>query len=79
MADSSTVTLLFTDLVGSTQLHDRLGDDAVDVLRRQHFRTLNDAVIAAGGREVKRTGDGVMAAFASATDAVRCAVAIQQA
>ncbi|HUR14455.1 MAG TPA: AAA family ATPase, partial [Mycobacteriales bacterium] len=47
--------------------------------RRQHFRTLNDAVIAAGGREVKRTGDGVMAAFASATDAVRCAVAIQQA
>jgi len=79
MADSSTVTLLFTDLVGSTQLHDRLGDDAVDVLRRQHFRTLNEAVLAAGGREVKRTGDGVMAAFASATDAVRCAVAIQQA
>ena len=79
MTDSSTVTLLFTDLVGSTQLHDRLGDDAVDVLRRQHFRTLHDAVVAAGGREVKRTGDGVMAVFASATEAVRCAVAIQQA
>lgn len=78
MAEAATVTLLFTDLVGSTELHDRLGDDAVDVLRREHLRILSDAVIASGGREVKRTGDGVMAAFVSATDGVRCAVLIQQ-
>src|SRR5687768_1701430 len=79
MTEATTVTLLFTDLVGSTELHDRLGDDAVDILRREHFRLLRDAVLAADGREVKRTGDGMMAVFASATDAVACAVAIQQA
>jgi class 3 adenylate cyclase/tetratricopeptide (TPR) repeat protein len=79
VADSSTVTLLFTDVVGSTELHDRLGDDAVDVLRRQHFKVLSDAVTAAGGREVKRIGDGVMAVFPSAVDAVGCAVEIQRA
>jgi class 3 adenylate cyclase/tetratricopeptide (TPR) repeat protein len=79
MSESSTVTLLFTDLVGSTQLHERLGDEAADVLRRRHFQLLSDAVAGAGGREVKRTGDGVMAVFPSAVDAVSCAVAIQQA
>lgn len=77
MTDRSTVTLLFTDLVGSTSLHERLGDDAVDLLRREHFRALSDTITQTGGREVKRTGDGVMAAFASAIDAVQCAVAIQ--
>src|SRR5690242_18555898 len=79
MSESSTVTVLFTDLVGSTRLHDRLGDDVADVVRRSHFQLLSDAVAAAGGREVKRTGDGVMAVFPSTVDAVSCAVAIQQA
>ncbi|MDX6273783.1 MAG: hypothetical protein QOJ92_993 [Frankiales bacterium] len=74
----STVTLLFTDVVGSTELHDRLGDDAVDSVRRQHFSTLSAAVTGAGGREVKRMGDGVMAAFDSAVAAVACAVEIQR-
>src|SRR5438132_13857531 len=73
----STVTLLFTDVVGSTELHARLGDDAVDALRRRHFELLGDAVREAGGHEVKRMGDGIMAVFASAVEAVRCAVAIQ--
>jgi class 3 adenylate cyclase/tetratricopeptide (TPR) repeat protein len=74
----STVTLLFTDLVGSTELHERLGDDAVDGLRRRHFAVLSAAVKGAGGREVKRMGDGIMAVFDSAVEAVGCAVAIQR-
>jgi class 3 adenylate cyclase/tetratricopeptide (TPR) repeat protein len=78
LAELSTVTLLFTDVVGSTELHDRLGDDAVDDLRRQHFALLSDAVRVARGREIKRMGDGIMAVFGSAVEAVGCAVAIQR-
>ncbi|MDP9326511.1 MAG: AAA family ATPase, partial [Candidatus Dormibacteraeota bacterium] len=79
MAELSTVTLMFTDLVGSTELHQRLGDDVVDDLRRRHLQILADAIDTSRGREVKRLGDGVMAVFNSALDAVGCAVAIQQA
>ena len=78
MADRGTVTLLFTDLVGSTELGDLLGDEAGDQLRRAHFAILRDAVANRGGREVKNTGDGLMAAFGSAAEAVGCAVDIQR-
>jgi class 3 adenylate cyclase/tetratricopeptide (TPR) repeat protein len=77
MAEVSTVTLLFTDLVDSTGLHDRLGDEAADEVRRRHFQLLGDAIKSAGGREVKRLGDGMMAVFNSAGEAVASAVAIQ--
>jgi len=73
-----TVTLLFTDLVGSTELLGRIGDEAAEGVRRAHFRLLRDAVIARGGHEVKNLGDGLMVAFPSAADAVRCAVEMQQ-
>src|SRR3989442_5427681 len=76
---SGTVTILFTDLVGSTELMQRLGDDQAEELRRVHFRLLRDAVAAHGGREVKTIGDSFMVAFDSAVDAVACAVAMQQA
>src|SRR4051812_17728392 len=79
MADPGFVTILFTDLVGSTALFDRRGDDAADALRRRHFDALRGAVAAHGGREVKSTGDGLMVAFSSAVSAVRCAVAMQEA
>ena len=78
MTDRGTVTLLFTDLVGSTQLGDRLGDEAADRLRRAHFGALREAIVGRGGREVKSMGDGVMAAFGSAVDAIECAVDIQR-
>ncbi|TMK84628.1 MAG: adenylate/guanylate cyclase domain-containing protein, partial [Actinobacteria bacterium] len=71
------VTLLFTDIVGSTELLSRLGDDAFEGVRRLHFRTLGEVVKAAGGSEVKKLGDGLMAAFGSSVDAVGCATAIQ--
>src|SRR5207253_3565698 len=64
------VALLFTDLVGSTELLDRLGDDAAEVLRRTHFRLLRDATTAYGGEEVKSLGDGLMVVFPATQDAV---------
>src|SRR4051794_12166207 len=79
MSDPGFVTVLFTDLVGSTALFDRRGDDAADEVRRRHFSALRTAVSAHGGREVKSTGDGLMVAFPSAVSAVRCAVAMQEA
>jgi class 3 adenylate cyclase/tetratricopeptide (TPR) repeat protein len=74
-----TVTLLFTDLVGSTELLSRIGDEAAEGVRRAHFRLLRDTVSARGGHEVKNLGDGLMVAFPSAADAVRCAIEMQQA
>ncbi|HZI39620.1 MAG TPA: AAA family ATPase, partial [Acidimicrobiia bacterium] len=71
--------VLFTDLVGSTELRSRLGEDAADELRRRHDQLLSQAVAANNGRVVKGLGDGIMATFAGATDAMAAAVAIQQA
>jgi class 3 adenylate cyclase len=79
VSDARIVTLLFTDLVGSTELYDRLGDETAEDLRRAHFRLLREAVTEHGGREVKNVGDGLMVVFPSAVDAVSCAVEMQQA
>src|ERR1043165_924837 len=74
----TTATVLFTDLVGSTELRGRLGEETADDLRRKHDRLLTQAVEANNGRVVKGLGDGVMATFAGAADAVAAAVAMQQ-
>ncbi|HEV3365310.1 MAG TPA: adenylate/guanylate cyclase domain-containing protein, partial [Acidimicrobiia bacterium] len=71
--------VLFTDLVGSTELRGRLGEEAAEELRRRHDRLLTEAVEGHSGRVVKGLGDGIMATFAGASDAVAAAVAIQQA
>jgi class 3 adenylate cyclase/tetratricopeptide (TPR) repeat protein len=76
---SGTATVLFTDLVGSTELRARLGEDAAETLRRTHDALLADAVSGSGGAVVKNLGDGLMATFAGAADAVSAAVTIQQA
>jgi predicted ATPase/class 3 adenylate cyclase len=75
----TTATILFTDLVGSTELRGRLGEEAADDLRRRHDQLLAQAVETNNGRVVKGLGDGIMASFAGASDAVAAAVAIQQA
>src|SRR5262245_1087235 len=72
------VTLLFTDLVDSTALLQRVGDERARRVFQAHHRLLRDAVATHGGHEVKWTGDGLMTTFASSADAVRCAVAMQQ-
>ena len=71
--------VLFTDLVGSTELLSRLGEAAFDEMRRAHFSALARALDQSGGEQVKGTGDGVLAVFGSAAAAVNCAMAIQQA
>src|SRR5688572_10307026 len=78
-AGRSTAIVLFTDLVGSTELRSRLGEDAAEELRRDHDRLIAGAVEANRGRLVKNLGDGVMATFTGASDAVTAAVGIQQA
>lgn len=68
-----------TDLVSSTELATRLGHDAYEALRLEHFSALRAAVTEHNGVEVKTTGDGLMLSFTSTADAVTCAVAMQQA
>jgi class 3 adenylate cyclase/ATP/maltotriose-dependent transcriptional regulator MalT len=72
------VTLLFTDLTGSSALLDRLGDEAGEDLRRRHFAMLREAVADTGGEEVKNLGDGLMVVFDSAVAATTCAISMQR-
>src|SRR5215831_21423604 len=67
---ATVVTILFTDLVASTETMDRIGDDRAESLRRAHFRLVRDAAASHGGRTVKSLGDGLMIVFASAVQAV---------
>ena len=76
---TSFVTILFSELVGTASLFARQDDEAADAVRREHFATLRGAIAEYGGREVRSTGDGLMIAFASAVAALRCAVAMQRA
>ncbi|MBA3768591.1 MAG: DUF4242 domain-containing protein [Acidobacteria bacterium] len=71
-------TVLFTDIVGSTALTQRHGDDIAMEFLRVHDTIVRDALAASKGREVKHTGDGIMASFVSAAAAVRCAAKIQR-
>jgi class 3 adenylate cyclase len=73
------VALLFTDVVGSTALSQSLGPEAGDQVRRDHFAILRQSLADAGGIEVKNLGDGLMAVFSSASAALACGVAMQQA
>jgi class 3 adenylate cyclase len=72
-------TILFTDVEGSTEFTDRMGDAAARDVLREHERITREALKAHGGSEVKTMGDGFMASFGSATKALECAVAIQKA
>ncbi len=73
------VALLFTDIVGSTELSQRLTPELADQVRRDHFAILRNALSETGGTEVKKLGDGLMAVFSSASAALDCGVAMQQA
>ena len=71
-------TVLFTDIVNSTSLTQKLGDETAMEFLRVHDSIVRDALAASKGREVKHTGDGIMASFISAAAAVRCAMQIQR-
>jgi class 3 adenylate cyclase len=78
-ARAGTVTVLFTDLVASTELRQTLGDDRADELRREHDRLVREATGGHGGTEIKALGDGFMLVFGAAAEAVSAAVDLQQA
>jgi class 3 adenylate cyclase len=71
------MAVLFTDMEGSTQLIERLGDAQAHALVRRHFALLRAAVGEHGGHEVKSLGDGLMVVFAAVGDAVACAAQMQ--
>ena len=70
--------ILFTDVEGSTAMTQRLGDAQAMRLMRRHNEIVRWALGSRSGREVKHTGDGIMASFVSAAKAVDCAVVIQR-
>ncbi len=77
-APDGTVTLLFSDIENSTALNEQMGDATWMELLRSHNNAIEARVRAHGGYVVKTMGDGYMVAFKSASDGLRCAIAMQQ-
>jgi class 3 adenylate cyclase len=77
-AGQASVTILFTDMEGSTALTQRVGDASAQKVVHAHNHIVRQALTAHGGTEIKHTGDGLMVSFPSATSGVECAIAIQQ-
>ncbi len=78
-APDGTVTLLFSDIEGSTPMNERLGDQRWMEVLREHNGVIREEVRSNQGFEVKTEGDGFMIAFQSARQALQCAIAIQRA
>lgn len=74
-----TVTIMFSDVCGFSELTERLGDVAVHRLLAEHNRIVRGQVAVHDGQVVKANGDGFMVVFTSAARALRCAAAVQQA
>lgn len=77
--ETATATILVTDLVASTSLRVASGEERADALRRELDAAVGDAIAAHGGHVVKGLGDGVLATFPGASEALAAAVAVQQA
>jgi class 3 adenylate cyclase len=71
--------VLFTDIVGHTEMMSHLGDDRGRDVLREHERITREVLFAHGGTEIKTMGDGFMASFGSVTKSVECAIALQRA
>ncbi|HLA19307.1 MAG TPA: adenylate/guanylate cyclase domain-containing protein [Dehalococcoidia bacterium] len=72
------VTILFTDIEGSTALTQRYGDARAQEVLRAHNEIAREALRTHGGSEIKHTGDGIMASFASGSRAISAALAMQR-
>ena len=72
------IVLLMTDLVDSTAVTTRLGDERAEPLQRFHDQTVRGAMSRHRGHEISHTGDGILARFSSAADAIRCGLQIQE-
>jgi class 3 adenylate cyclase len=73
------VTLVFTDLKGSTALYERIGDLNAYIQVQRHFQHLLDATVQHNGAVTKTIGDAVMAAFSTSADAVQAALDMREA
>jgi class 3 adenylate cyclase len=78
-APDGTVTIMFSDIEGSTAMADRLGDARFMEVLREHNDIVRERIKAFAGFEVKSEGDGFMVAFQSARKALECAAAVQKA
>ena len=78
MPEAAVHTILFTDMESSTTLTQQLGDAKAQEVRRVHNDIVRSAISTNSGNEIKHTGDGIMASFATASSALDCAIAIQQ-
>ncbi len=78
MANTRVLTVLVTDLVGSTETIARLGAQAGEAWRKGHLDLLRGPLAAGRGREIQHTGDGLLVAFESASEAVACAKGMQE-
>jgi class 3 adenylate cyclase len=78
ITESAFRTIVFTDIVGSTQHTQRVGDEGHMAVLHQHNEVVRSALKEHGGSEVKHTGDGIMASFASVTGALESAIVIQR-
>lgn len=77
--DTAFRVLLVTRVENLTEVSTRAGDEAAAGVLEAHHGLVRTALESCGGREVRDTGEGVLASFVSASDAVRCAVAVQRA
>ena len=75
--DTAIRSVMFTDIVGSTEMAQRLGDDVAMALLSAHDDIVRRAVTGHNGRVIKHTGDGIMAVFLSSFHAVKAACEIQ--
>jgi class 3 adenylate cyclase len=78
ISDSAFRTIVFTDIVGSTPSTQRLGDDAAMIIVREHDNVVRKALNEHEGSEIKHTGDGIMASFASVAKALDFSITVQR-
>ena len=76
--NSGPVTVLFTDIAGSTAMTQELGDAVAQQIVRAHNRVVREALTDFAGKEIKHTGDGIMASFSNVSSAVEAAIRMQQ-
>ena len=76
--ESAFRAIMFTDMVGSTEILNQLGDERALDLVRAHDQLIRERLGGNGGREVDRAGDGFLTCFFSVGEAVRCSMEIQQ-
>jgi class 3 adenylate cyclase/pimeloyl-ACP methyl ester carboxylesterase len=78
MPKARPLAVMLTDIVGSTEMTHRLGEERARDLFHAHDAIVHEAIVAHGGVEVKHTGDGTLATFEETRQAVACAVAIER-